>query len=54
MPLFDAHCHLDQLDDPDDAVRRAVEWLPLDGQDRGYWSWMNETFGLSDPYAMTR
>ena len=49
-----ALCLTGRMEEAEAAVRRSLDWLPLDGSDRGYWSWMHETFGLGDPYAMTR
>ena len=35
-------------------VQRASAWLVRDGADRGYWSWMQRSFGLREPHREGR
>jgi len=46
---------LGRTEEATSLVRDAVRWLPLDGRDRPYWTWYQETFpGAPNPYRDNR
>ena len=40
-----------RLEDAETVAREKPIWRRANGADRGYWAWMYDTFGLTNPYA---